>query len=375
MDGDVKILFMSDLHLGIKSDELPTPESARMSTFKRIATIAREHDLLLVGGDLIDSNMVGGDVIDLIKTEFEYLRHADTDIVYTPGTGEMGSRAIMPPFLLDLNVSCLFSSTANPIPYVYEKNGQKLFIYGVPATAGFDISKIRKISEEGFHLGLFHVDFDFDDEAAPSPVYRIQKNDIRTVGLDFYAFGFNHNFRMFKIMDRIIGVCPGTPEPTSLYETGDRYVISIIIKENRLYQIKRLTVNSMKLYNNSIDCSELVTMGPIKELLEGNRSKKAIQHLVLAGRRDFVLHRRELERYREEFFSLEIIDRSEPTLEALIDEFQYESTLRGEFFKMIKEQIDRDGLPHDIDGSDFAASLARITRDGFGSLEEWLCSL
>lgn len=375
MESEIKILFMSDLHLGIKGDEPGIPAYARMGTFKRIATIAREHDLLLIGGDLIDTASVESDTIDLIKTEFDYLRNSNTEIVYTPGTGEMGSRAFMPPFLLDLNVSCIFSSTVNPAPYMYDKQGQKLFIYGVPATAGFDISRIRKISDEGFHLGLFHVDFDFDGEAGKSSVYRIQKNDIRTVGLDFYAFGFNHNFRMFKIMDRIIGVCPGSPESTSFNEAGDRYVISIVIKENRLYQIKRLTVNSMKLYRNEIDCSELVTMGPIKEILESNKSKKAIQQLLLSGRRDFVLYRQDLESFKNEFYTLEIIDRSEPTLEALIEEFQNEPTLRGEFYKLIKEQIDRDGIPHDVEKNDFAASLNRITRDGFENLEDWLCSL
>ncbi len=375
MDSEIKLLFMSDLHLGIKGDYPEIPEHARMSTFKRIMAIARDHDLLLIGGDLIDSNAVDNDIIDLIRTEFEYLKGANTEIVYTPGTGELGSRAVMPSFLLDLNVSCLFSNTFNPSPYMYEKNGQKLFIYGVPATSGFDISKIRKISDEGFHLGLFHVDFDFDGEAGASPVYRIQKNDIRTVGLDFYAFGFNHNFRMFKIMDRIIGVCPGTPESTSLNELGDRYVISIVIKENRLYQIKRLTVNSMKLFKNSVDCSDLVTMGPIKELLEGNKSKKAVQLLLLSGRRDFVLHRQDLEEYEKDFHTLVIDDRSEPTLEALVEEFQNEKTLRGEFYRLIKEQIDRDGIPRDIDRSDFAASLNRISKDGFENLEEWLCNL
>jgi DNA repair exonuclease SbcCD nuclease subunit len=373
MDSEIKLLFMSDLHLGIRSDDPEIPEYARVSTFKRIAAIAREHDLFLIGGDLIDSDSVGSDIIDLLRTEFEGLKNAKTEIVYTPGTGELSSRSIMPPFLLDLNVSYLFSSTINPAPYVYTKENQKLYIYGVPATAGYDISKIRKMSDEGFHIGLFHVDF--DGENGNSPVYRFQKNDIRTVGLDFYAFGFNHNFRMFKIMDRIIGVCPGSPESTSFSETGDRYVISIVIKENRLYQIKRLTVNSLKLYKSSIDCTDLVTMGPIKELLEKNQSKKSIQQLELTGSRDFVLGWQELESYKNEFFNLDIIDRSVPTLDALIEEFQNENSLRGEFYLMIKEQIERNGLPNDIDKADLAVSLNRITRDGFENLEDWLCNL
>ncbi|OHD62717.1 MAG: hypothetical protein A2176_12855 [Spirochaetes bacterium RBG_13_51_14] len=375
MDSEIKILFMSDIHLGIKNDDMYIPDYARVNTFKRIAAIAREHDILLIGGDLIDNSSVGNDVIELIKTEFRGLRNASTDIIYTPGAGELSSRETLPTFILDFNASCLFSSVMSPTPYLYMKDDQKLYIYGVPATAGFDISKIRKISEEGLHIGLFHVDINFDNGKNNSPVYRVQKNDIRSPGLDFYAFGFNHNFKMFKILDRIIGVCPGSPESTSFDETGDRYVISIVIKENRLYQIKRLTVNSMKLYNNSIDCSGLMTMGPIKELLENNKSKKAIQRMVLSGGRDFILRHDELQKYKNEFFKLDIIDQSIPTIDSLIEEFQYENSLRGEFYKILKEQIDQNNLPHDIEMKDLVVSLNKITRDGFENLEDWLCSL
>lgn len=375
MDAEIKIFFMSDLHLGIKNDDIYIPDYARVNTFKRIAAIAREHDILLIGGDLIDSGSVSNDVIELVKTEFRNLRNANTEIIYTPGIGELGDRETMHPFILDFNASCVFSSVVNATPYLYMKNGQKLYVYGVPATVGFDISKIGKISEEGFHLGLFHVDSDFESDKNNSLVYRLQKNDIRSLGLDFYSFGFGHNFRMFKIMDRIIGVCPGSPESTSFGETGDRYAISIVIKENRLYQLKRLTVNSMKLYENRIDCAGLVTMGPVKELLENNKSKKAIQRLVLTGVRDFVLRDYELQKYKTEFFKLDIVDQSVPTIDSLIEEFQYENSLRGEFYKILKEQIDQNNLPHDIDRLDLAVSLNKMTRDGFENLEVWLCNL
>ncbi|MBN2159118.1 MAG: metallophosphoesterase [Spirochaetes bacterium] len=375
MESEIKILFMSDLHLGINNDEIYIPDYARVSTFRRIAAIAREHDIFLVGGDLIDNGTVGSEVIDLVKTEFRNLRNANTEIIYTPGMGELGGGESLHPFMLDLNASCLFSSIVTSTPYLFMKDGQKLYVYGIPAAPGYDISRIKKISDEGYHLGLFHVDSDFENDGENASVYRLQKNDIRSLELDFYAFGFSHNFRMFKILDRIIGVTPGTPESTSFDETGDRYVISIVIKENRLYQIKRLTVNSMKLYKNCFDCSGLMTMGPIKELLENNRSKKVIQRLVLSGVRDFVIRQYELQKYKNEFFRLDILDRSIPTIDSLIEEFQYENSLRGEFYKILKEQMDHAGLPHDIDRLDLAATLNTITRDGFTNLEEWLCSI
>jgi DNA repair exonuclease SbcCD nuclease subunit len=375
MDSEIKILFMSDIHLGIRNNDIHIPDYARVNTFKRIAAIARGHDIFLIGGDLVDNSSIGNETIDLIKTEFRSLRSEGTEIVYTPGKGELTSRNVLMPAVLDFNASCIFSSTMTATPYLYMKDDQKVYIYGLSSSLGHDISKIRKVTEEGFHIGLFHVDFDFDNEKNDYLVYRLQKNDIKTLGLDFYAFGYCHGFKMFKIMDRIIGVCPGSPEATSFDEAGDRYVISIIIKENRLYQIKRLTVNSMKLYRNQVDCSDLVTMGPIKELLENNKSKKTIQQVVLTGERDFVLRQYEIQKYKNDFFRLDFIDQSVPTIDSLIEEFEYENSLRGEFYKIIKEQIDQGGLPHDIDKVDLAVSLNRITRDGFKNLEEWLCSI
>ena len=375
METEIKILFMSDLHLGINNDDIHIPHYARTSTFRRIMAIAKVHDILLIGGDLIDNRAIGGDIIDIIKTEFKKVKDADTQIVYTPGIGELSGQGTIPSFMHDLNASCIFSSAPNPTPYLYMKDNQKLYIYGMPAAAGCDISMIKKISGDGFHIGLFHVNFDFDKDNNNSPVYKLQKNDIKTLELDFYAFGFCHNFKMFKIMDRIIGVCPGSPEATTFDETGDRYVISVIIKENKLYQIKRLTVNSMKLHRHLFDCSGMATTGPIKELLENNKSKKIIQKLIITGERDFVLHESELLKYKNDFFRLDIIDESIPTVESLIEEFQYENSLRGEFYKTLKEHIDRNDIPHDIDAKDLAKSLNKITRNGFHNLEEWLCTM
>jgi DNA repair exonuclease SbcCD nuclease subunit len=375
MESEIKILIMSDLHLGIRNDEIHIPQYARNSTFRRIMAIARVHDILLIGGDLIDNCAVDGDIIDMVKTEFSKVNDANTRIVYTPGIGELNGEGTIASLMYDLNASCIFSGSAHATPYQFMKDDQKLYIYGVPAAAGYDISLIKKISGDGFHIGLFHVDFDFDRNNNEQLVYKLQKNDIRALGLDFYAFGFCHNFRMFKIIDRIIGVCPGSPEATSFDEMGDRYIISVTIKDNKLHQIKRLTVNSMKLHQHRFDCSGMTTMGPIKELLENNKSKKMIQKIIISGGRDFVLHENELRKYQDYFFKLDIIDESNPTVESLIEEFQYENSLRGEFYKILKEHIDRNDIPHDIDEKDLARSLNTITRKGFHDLEEWLCTM
>ena len=53
---------------------------------------------------------MSAEVIELVKTEFRGLRNAGTEIIYTPGTGELGSGMTAPPFMLDFNASCIFQA-------------------------------------------------------------------------------------------------------------------------------------------------------------------------------------------------------------------------------------------------------------------------
>ena len=374
MNSEIKILFAADFHLGFKSDEIPVPDYCRLNTFRRVGSIARYHDVLLIGGVLIDELSAGGAEFDIVREEFRSIRHAGTEICYAPARAE-AEREDMRSFLADCNATRVFSSTGNQAPYQYVKNGQMLYVYGMNASPGADIFAVQKISEDGFHIGLFNVGVGIENGSVKDLAAIIQKDARRSFGLDFYAIGGCHSFKMIRAMDRIIGVCPGTPEAISFSECGDRYIISIVVADNRITQIKRLTINSVRLHKDEIDCSRLVTMGPIKEILENNQSKKAVQRLVLKGERDFVLRLHDLQKYKNDFFHLDIIDESVPTIDALIEEFQYENTLRGEFYKMLKERMKESGALQDVDLRDLSATLARITRNGFAGLEEWLCGL
>ena len=40
MESEIKILFMSDIHLGMRNGDIQIPDYARVNTFKRIAAIA-----------------------------------------------------------------------------------------------------------------------------------------------------------------------------------------------------------------------------------------------------------------------------------------------------------------------------------------------
>jgi DNA repair exonuclease SbcCD nuclease subunit len=378
METEIKILLTSDMHLGILHDDIKIPNSARINTFKKITTLARNHDILLIAGDLIDSPNISSDIIDVIKAEFTQLRNQNIEIIYTPGRGEVTPDGGLVSFLYDLPLSHIFLKAENAEPFIFTRDNQTIYFYGIPPFSGFDISKIRKIAENGFHMGLFHVDFDMERNGGEDSHYKLQKQDLKNLGLDFYALGHRHNFKLFKIADKIIGAYPGTPEATSFNETGDRYAISMYIKENAISQIRRLAVNTMKLHENIFNCEEYKSLDSLYELLNTNKSKKVVQRIVFSNYRTFKLDYVGIKKYETFFYDLQIVDQSFPSLDLLVSEFENEDTIRGEFFRIFKnfrEKLSQNDILNEIDIKDMAETLHMITNYEVESLEEWLCNL
>jgi DNA repair exonuclease SbcCD nuclease subunit len=238
----------------MQNHELGIPSRMRLNTFKKIATLALEHDILFIAGDLADAEIIEDEILDQIKTEFENLRNSGIEIFYTPGVSEMKGRDVNEK-ILSLNTTAIFSEYSEK-PQIYEKDGSRLYIYGAPPSQKNDISKIKRINDDGFHIGLFYADFDIDGTPENTNMFKIPKNMIKSLSLDFYALGYSHSFRMFKILNRIIGAYPGSPEPVSINETGDRYAISVSIMNNEIFHIKRLSVNSVKINEIILNCTE-----------------------------------------------------------------------------------------------------------------------
>ncbi len=368
----IKILFASDFHLGFKDTKLPIPEDFRLATFKRVSFLAKSHDILLIAGDLFDNANIDGEIIDIVKSEFRKIQDNGVKIICTTGENELNEHGDPLSFISNLNVTHLFLDSEGFNPYSFTKDNQKIFIYGLSAFNKADITRIKRINEDGFHIGLFHADFQFRGDSKDRSVRRLRKKDIKSLDLDFYALGHHHQFRLFKSLGRIIGAYPGSPEATSFNESGDRYVLSMVIKENEIYQIKRLTVNSAMLKETVIDCTELSDSNTILEELNNNASSQAIHKMILKGKRDFMLDYHAIDGFNKDYYKLYFEDQSIPSIDVLIDEFNKEETLRGEFFSILKERK-KIGVPVEIDMMRLSDILNQIIKTGLYSTEEFLC--
>jgi DNA repair exonuclease SbcCD nuclease subunit len=369
----IRILLTSDIHLGMGEEEIPVPFETRIATFKKICALAGEHDIFLIAGDLFHDSPLARELTGYVSAEFEALRDKGVEVVYTPGDHEITESGAPAPHLYRTNASHIFSGTGEPEAYTVRIGEELLFVYGFPATSTNDIVRARKNSEEGFHVGLFHADFSLGEVQERSRVYVLKKNDIKSLNLDFYALGHHHFFKLFKFQNRLIGAYPGSPEAVSFNETGDRYVLSISVDNNEICQIKRLTVNSLRLKDSALDCERILTSSELAGTLLQERSEKTVLRAVLTGERRFKLGENFADELSREFHRLIFIDRSFPTLDLLMDEFAGENSLRGEFFSCLKEKISVKDVPADVDLKDVARVLNSVSREGHYSPEDWTC--
>lgn len=375
MEEVIKILFTSDLHLGIDSEILKISNDERMNTFRRIVSIAREFDILMIAGDLFHT--IDGDrkLFYDIERELKYLKESGTEVFFSPGAGDLDSRGNVADEIKQLGFSHLFSGDKNDMVYSFSKGNQQLTVHGYPASAKYGLSEIRKIEPGGINIGLFYAGLHSKNGGSEVSSGFIRKEDIKSMNLDFYAMGNNHNFRIFKVMDRIIGVHPGTPEPVTIEETGERYIISIYVKGNKIENIRRLSINSIKIQEMKIDCSEIGSFEQLLEQIEENASCKTVLRLQLNGIRTFKIDLDEIEKYKELYLDIIIEDGSVPSFGIFLDKYTEEESIRGEFSRILTMKIENGEVPEIINKFDLYKLLKIYVSDGVESLEEYFCSI
>jgi DNA repair exonuclease SbcCD nuclease subunit len=367
----LKILLTSDLHLGMGDELSPIPESARQSTFKKICGLAREHDVMLVAGDMFHRTEVTEECLSMVRAEFEELRTRGVEIVMVPGEHECTAASAPADFLSDLGAAHLFSGDGRDACFTMAHNGQTLWVYGAPAARKDLVDAVRRNDEPGFHAGLFHADFRLKDDDTPADVPILKKRDIRAMGLDFYALGHLHSFKLFKYKNRIIGACAGSPEAVRSEETGDRFVLSIMVQNDEIYQIKRLAVNSMRLDALTFDCGETRPDEILGQLAQ-RMSPRTIMTCTLTGRRDYDLDQRVLDKLARAYQRLIIRDETLPGLRVLINAYCTEKSLRGDFFRLVRERVSGTGIPGSVDADALATALTSVSRTSRYVPEEWL---
>lgn len=329
--------------------------------------------MFLIAGDLFhsaESNPVAPAVTGIVSQELAALRQKGVEILYTPGECDRPLLEADGPVSNDCFTHVFPSGDGSG--FSITRGNETVTVYGI-ASGPRGTGTVRRKENGGFHMALLHGDFCADEVGPGTEVPSLGRDEIRSLNLDFYALGHNHNFRIFKSRNRVIGAYPGSPEAVGPNETGERYVLSITIENGEIIQIKRLAVNTVTVDRIVIPCEGIHSSRELADIVEKNASTRTALTVILSGERAFPLDLHTVMQRARGFERLEIVDESSPDLAILVREYTGENSLRGAFFERMRELIERDEIPDDIDRRLLGRMAGRMAAAGERRSEDWHC--
>lgn len=336
----IRLLQTSDLHLGIKTKGNISSDTDRIATLKKICNIALKHDILLVAGDMIHGENVSNSLLSTMADEFKTLMDNNIEIFYTPGRSEHVSDGTLCREIHELPVTRIFCDEDDTF-FVQSSRGQ-LFIYGLQYRSSHDFTKASANGETGFHIGLFNAGFNPSGEKNTGERI-ITREHIKKMNLDYYAMGGEHNFRVFRHSNRMIGAYAGSPEPCTASETGDRFAVSIEIENDIISSLKRITVNTARIIYAEIECTGLTGEAELVDRIKSTLQKETSCMITLTGEREFTIgemFKRELSGY---FRGIDVTDLTCPGMDVMLEENSSGDNIQSEFFRKLSEQLKAGG--------------------------------
>jgi exonuclease SbcD len=232
----IKILHTADIHLGGKfsflGDRGKDYRNQLLSTFEKIVdlAIAEKVSLVLIAGDLFDTNRIYGITIDKVLAAFRKLEEKSVPVCILPGTHDVYDDNSIYRFLrFPPNVTVFTPDCAQK---TYDALG--LTVYGKAFDGkSYGDSPIKGLSlAEGprYHIAMAHCSLKI-----PGMIERetmlLDVSEIANSGFDYLALGHWHSFQDYSQGNTRAFYC-GSPEPISMDQKGAGNVamVSILAK-------------------------------------------------------------------------------------------------------------------------------------------------
>lgn len=327
----ISILLTSDIHFGTGKALPYIDDSVRFVTFQRICTIAKQHTIFIIAGDLFEGTIAQNSYYNSVKELMQSLLQEGVKIIYIPGEAELEDTKNIDAIYEIPSTVTLFGRMGNYCDLAFDK--EIVYVYGGDS----DIKSTVKVSQEGFHIGIFHIDLEENNHNS-ADTQAVSVKLLKSMPLDFYALGHHHYFSLYKYKNKIIGAYPGSPEAVTLDETGDRYILSITVMNNEIHQIKRITVNSLRIESLTIQCDTVHSNDELHELLKPYNKPSIVLRCTLQGVRSFDSHH--IVAVCNRCAGVMLQDNSKLSGEFICAMYKDEKTLKGYFFTELQKNLD-----------------------------------
>jgi len=246
----LRLLHTADVHLGARhadlGDAAATQRERQFAAFRAAISVAIDEkvDVVLIAGDLFDSNTQPKRSVERVAAELKRLSEAKIRTVILPGTHDCYDRSsIYRSYDLaamagagpdDDSVTILTPDR----PSVH-LSACDVIVYGtVFATKRAPYSPLRDLriaadeDKAAWHVGMVHGSLAIPDRTDRDEVV-VTKEEIAATGLDYLALGHWHSVQRGKAGTTTYAYS-GAPEPVAVNQDGAGNVLLVSLEENGL---------------------------------------------------------------------------------------------------------------------------------------------
>jgi len=342
----LRILHTADVHLGAKFSGLGSKGDAQRerlrTTFKKIIGTAIEErvNIVLIAGDLFDSNQQPQRNIDLVVEQFNLLNQNGIPVCLVPGTHD------------SLDYSSIYKKIdfegRCPNLHIFTDQNMSsreypdldLTVYGKPNLSNRSrvspLLGLKPATSTRFHVAVAHGSFHIPEKVADDDhVFRLE--EIASSGMHYLALGHWH--RAYACSEQPAAWYSGPPEwIPDQRERGS--VLLVTIGDSGEVKVEPRPVGLRDFDEVEIDVSGPADLSSLQAGIAAGAHQELVRRAILRGLRDpgLIVNAEELvAELGERFFHLTVVDRSHPkAAEISVDEGQL---IRSKFIEFMQAQI------------------------------------
>lgn len=347
----VRLLHTADVHLGAKflglGDKGIFQREQVRASFKKIISlaIAEDVDILLIAGDLFETNQQPQKNIDLVIEQFSLLAANNIPVCLIPGTHDcFDSGSIYRKFNLEETCPSLTLFTDEAWAYK-EFPGLGLTLYGRPNLTNraykSPLDGLRRLTESQYHVAMAHGSLNISDVIAEDD-HVFTAKQIHNSQMHYIALGHWH--RPYPCSDKgVVAWYSGPPELISMDQREQGGVIIVTMLDSGRVEVERRQTGVRYSDELGIDVSDFDSLSLLKSRILEGADPNLVRKVLIKGLRNehMLLPLEELEaELSEGFFHLRIVDQSHPRMSEIREDAYAGQLILARFVKLMKEHIE-----------------------------------
>jgi DNA repair exonuclease SbcCD nuclease subunit len=377
----LRIIHTADVHLGARHDDLGEQASAqRERQFAAfVATVdlalADKADLVLIAGDLFDSNVQPRRSVERVAAQLKRLAGAKIRVVILPGTHDVFDRASI---YRAYDLKAMSGSTPDDDWVTVLTPGRPgvhlaacdVVVYGpvfptkrAPHSPLLDIDAASQKGRATWHVGMVHGAVAIPGKTDRDDVV-ITTEEIGASGLDYLALGHWHSAQQGRA-GAVTYAYAGAPEPVAVDQDRAGKVLHVELEETgtgRTVTVTERPVGRTRFEKLDLDAAGITTQPALVESLSRKSDPDLVLDVRIVGVRpdELDLHPDEIESaLAPSFLKVRVRDLSLPAMTE--GALPSSDTIAGAFIRDLEARIaELEAAPAGEVGGDPVAEAAEL---------------